>query len=108
MKRLFFALLLFFVLGFGSKAIAWQNVCPNDTCKEYCANVGKVAYNAFGTEVMRSVKLGKIIGVCWRPKGSLISKDRRVSPRNAFYYIIDDGWGPEKAFLRQCREIKAR
>ena len=108
MKKLFFGLQIIFVFGFLSQAIAWQNACPNDTCKEYCAKVGKDAYNAYGTKVMQTVKLGQIIGVCWRPKGSLISKDGRVSPRNAFYYIIDDGWGPEKAFLRQCREIRAR
>jgi len=108
MKKVFFGLQIIFFFCFLSQAIAWENTCPNDTCKEYCAMVGKDAYNAYGTKVMKSVKLGKIIGVCWRTKGSLISKDGRVSPRNAFYYIIDDGWGPEKAFLRQCREIKAR
>jgi len=108
MKRLLIVLAVFFVLGFITEAFAWQNVCPDKACEEYCANVGKDAYNAHGTRLMKNVKLGKVIGVCWRPKGSLISKDGRVSPRNAFYYIIDDGWGPEKAFLRQCREIKAR
>ena len=108
MKRSIIGLAVFFVLVFATQAIAWQNVCPNKVCEEYCANIGKTAYNAYGTSVMKNVKLGKIIGVCLRTKGSLISKDGRVSPRNAYYYIIDDGWGPEKAFLRQCREIKAR
>ena len=108
MKRSLIILVAFFVLGLITEALAWQNACPNKACEEYWANVGKDAYNAYGTRVMKNVKLGEIIGVCWRPKGSLISKDGRVSPRNAFYYITDDGWGPEKAFLRQCREIKAR
>lgn len=108
MKRLIIVLVVFFVLGFGTEAFTWQNVCPNQVCEEYCANIDKDAYNAYGTRVMKNVKLGIIIGVCWRTKGSLISKDGRLSPRNAYYYIIDDGWGPEKAFLRQCREIKAK
>jgi hypothetical protein len=68
---------------------------------------------------MRSIRLGVILGVAWRPKGSVIGiapavpeagipEAIRLSPRNAYYYIIDDGAGPEKAFLRQCREIRVR
>lgn len=93
----------------------WKNDCPNKTASEYCANVGKIAHNAVGPAVMRSVKLGKIIGVVWRPKGSLrnhpggqYSTPARTSPRDAFYYIIDDGEGTECAFLRQAREISAK
>jgi hypothetical protein len=95
----------------------WQNVCSNDSVS-YCRNVGKIAYNNFTNPLLaRDVKLGKIIGVSWRPKGSLtgvseaipsagIPKSIRTSPRNAYYYIIDDGGG--KPFLRQCREIDAK
>ena len=107
MKKLVAVLLIawFFLTGIEVKAFAWENICPDETASSYCAKVGKDAYNRFGAQVLRTVKLGEIIGVCWRPKGSLISKDGRVSPRNAYYYIIDDGWGPDKAFIRQCREI---
>lgn len=99
-----------------SGQIDWQNICP-DPSNHYCKNVGKIAYNATGPLSMRDIKLGKIIGVAWRPEGSLIgyspaipkagiSEEIRLSPRNAFYYIIDDEWG--KPFLRQCREINAK
>jgi len=108
MRRVLFIFIAFFVSSFVTQTFAWENTCPNEICEEYCNEIGKNAYNAYGTSVMKNVKLGKIIGVCWRPKGSLISKDGRVSPRNAFYYIIDDGCCPEKAFLRQCRKIKAK
>jgi hypothetical protein len=102
--------ILIFILTISLASVCharWQNICPSKDCI-YCKNVGKDAYNAFGAKVLREVKLGKIIGISWRSKGSLVSKDGRVSPRNAYYYIIDDGWGPEKAFLRQCREIDAK
>ena len=53
---------------------------------------------------MRGIKLGKITGVTWRPKGSVIGvspaipsagipESVRKSPRDAYYYIIDDGSG---------------
>lgn len=95
----------------------WYNICPNKDVP-YCKSVGKNAHNNFtNPPLLRGIKLGKIIGVCWRPKGSVIGvseaipsahipKEVRTSPRNGFYYIIDDGGG--KPFLRQCREIDAR
>lgn len=87
---------------------AWTNICP-DKDVYYCQDVGKAAYNATGAKMMREIKLGKIIGVVYKRKGSLISKtSQRLSPRNAHYYIIDDGAGPDKAFIRQCREIDAK
>ena len=90
----------------------WGNICPHDAAKSYCDNVGKIAHNRFGPPLMRTVQVGKIIGVWWRPKGSLISAPGsqydRTSPRDAFYYVIDDGAGPECAFLRQAREISAK
>jgi len=95
----------------------WQNICPKDNVS-YCKNIGKNAHNnSTNPPVLRSIKLGKIIGVSWRPKGSVIGiseaipsagipESVRKSPRNAYYYIIDDGSG--KPFLRQCREIDAK
>ena len=88
----------------------WANVCP-DPEVSYCRDLGKDAYNATGSRVLRNVRLGKIIGVAWRPRGSVVSLPGfpvRTSPRNAYYYIIDDGAGSAKAFLRQAREIAPR
>ena len=104
----------------------WKNVCdgPDSTSVSYCRNVGKDAYNATGAVILREVKLGRIIGVCWRPTGSIIGyspaipaanipAETRKSPRDAYYYIIDDGMldaegKPKPPFLRQCREIQAK
>lgn len=95
----------------------WQNICPKGDVS-YCKNVGKTAHNnSTNPPLLRGIKLGKIIGVCWRPKGSVIGiseaipsagipESVRTSPRDAYYYIIDDGSG--KPFLRQCREIDAK
>jgi len=95
----------------------WTNTCPNRVASEYCDQVGKYAYNAYGIPAMRAVKLGRIVGVSWRPKGSLVGhapaipeagipKQIRLSPRNAYYYIIDDGGGDP--FLRMAWEIDAK
>lgn len=89
----------------------WTNVCRSQD-NAYCADVGKDAHNnSSNPPALRGIRLGKIIGVAWRPEGSIISPPGatvRLSPRNAYYYIIDDGFGPSYAFLRQCREIDAR
>jgi hypothetical protein len=111
-------LLTFFLAVFSatSQAVEWQNICP-DPSNYYCKDVGKSAYNAAGPQIMREIKLGKIIGVTWRPKGSIIGispampkvglpQQIRLSPRDSFYYIINDEWG--EPFIRQCREITAR
>jgi hypothetical protein len=95
----------------------WQNICPKDNVS-YCKNIGKNAHNnSTNLPVLRGIKLGKIIGVSWRPKGSVIGiseaipsagipESVRKSSRNAYYYIINDGSG--KLFLRQCREIETK
>lgn len=95
----------------------WQTVCPDNDIS-YCKNIGKNAHNnSTNPPVLRGIKLGQIKGVSWRPKGSVIGiseaipsagipESIRNSPRDAYYYIIDDGSG--KPFLRQCREIDAQ
>jgi len=121
-------LLLLVIVLVASNAYAkppdWQNVCPAADVS-YCQNVGEYAYNNLSNPPgLRGVKLGKIIGVIWRPKGSIIGiseaipkvnipKQIRTSPRNSYYYIIDDGMidakGKKKQpFLRQCREIDTK
>ena len=95
----------------------WKNICP-DHSVSYCKGVGKNAHNnSTNPPALRGIKLGKIVGVAWRSKGSVIGispaiasagipESVRTSPRDAYYYIIDDGGG--KPFLRQCREIDAK
>ena len=97
---------------------SWSNVCPNPDIF-YCNDINKNAYNSsrYFPVSATEFKLGKIIGVTWRPKGSLIGyspaipkanipEEYRLSPRDAYYYIIDDGFG--KPFVRQGREIDAK
>ena len=95
------------MLSFPS-AYAWKNVCGHDDSpKNYCHNVGKKAYNELwkNNSGLKDISLGKIVGVAWRPKGSKIGDNPlRVSTRDAYSYIIDDGSGL-KPFIRQCREI---
>ena len=95
----------------------WQNICPKDDVP-YCKNINKNAHNnSTSPPLLRNIKVGKITGVSWRPKGSVIGVSEaipsagipesiRTSPRDAYYYIIDDGSG--KPFVRQCREIDAK
>lgn len=120
MKILISILFLFAITSFGYAANTdpWQNVCP-DASIVYCKDAGKYAHNGPGsTPALKGIKLGKIIGVAWRPKGSIIGYSKpipeagipgstRLSPRDSYYYIIDDG-SKEPPFLRQCREIDTK
>ena len=106
-------------LSFASNATSpnWTNICPKPDVS-YCKGVNKNAHNnSTNPPLMRGIKLGKITGVTWRPKGSVIGisaaipaagipESIRKSPRDAYYYIINDGSG--KPFVRQCREIDAK
>ncbi len=95
----------------------WTDICPNLDVS-YCKGVGENAHNnSTNSPLLHGIKLGKIIGVTWRPKGSLIGvsaaipaanipKSIRKSPRDAYYYIINDA--SNKPFVRQCREIDAK
>lgn len=113
---LFFAIFLWSLIGIAAQP-NWTNICPKPDVP-YCKGVGKNAHNnSTNPPVLCGAKLGKIIGVAWRPKGSVIGVSEaipsagipesvRTSPRDAYYYIIDDGSG--KLFVRQCREIDAK
>ncbi|MBZ0098991.1 MAG: hypothetical protein K8F30_07890, partial [Taibaiella sp.] len=94
--------------AFSADASEWADICKTKP-NPYCKAVGQSAYNATGPAALRRVRLGEIKGVTWRPKGSVIGaspaipaagipKSIRVSPRDAFYFIVDDGSG--KPFLR--------
>ena len=90
-------------------AQSWTDICASQEVS-YCDDVGKDAHNnSSNPPALRGIRLGKIVGVAWRPEGSIISPPGatvRTSPRDAYYYIIDDGGGA--AFLRQAREIDPR
>lgn len=87
----------------------WESVCP-DGSVTYCKNVGKNAHNRNGPPELKELKLGKIIGVAWRAKGSLITTTcpTKTSPQDAYYYIIDDGVAETVPILKQCEEVDAR
>jgi len=93
----------------------WTNICSKSDVF-YCDDIGKKAFNKMGGP--EDIKLGKIIGVTWKKKGSVIgysaaipnrgiSEEPRLSPRDAYYFIIDDDTGANP-FLRQCIEIQAK
>ncbi len=96
----------------------WENVCPDQKIP-YCKEIGKNAHNN-GTvtpPILQGIKVGKIIGVTWRTKGSSIEILKAIPSANipefvteaqedGYYYIIDNG--VVKPFLRLCREIITR
>ncbi len=113
--KLFFFLVVLALLPAGltgqRQPSRWVNICTQDPdATSYCRDVGKSAYNSFGAQALRLVQLGKIVGVAWRPRGSIIGMSSdgqvRTSTRSAYYYIIDDGG--EQRFLRQAREISVQ
>ena len=116
-RAFLFFMALFWPIASMAVQPKWTNICPKPEVP-YCKSVGKNAYNnSMNPPLLRGIKVGKIVGVTWRPKGSIIGvspaipaagipESVRKSPRNAYYYIIDDGSG--KPFVRQCREIDAK
>lgn len=85
------------------KTDPWEDICLSQK-NSYCVDVGKTAYD----RIISGIKMGTITGVTHKPKGANTSlSSYRISSRDAFYYIIDDG-GRLKPFIRQCREIKVR
>ena len=87
----------------------FADVCPKDASwVHYCGDVGRHAF--IFVHQPRDVDLGWIVGVAWRPEGSVVSRPEqpvRLFPGSAFYYIIaqpPDGY----IFVRQAREITPR
>lgn len=87
----------------------WVDVCSSGGgAPGYCGDVGARAINCCGG--LKGIEVGWIVGVAWRPAGSLISRpdqEPRVSDRDAFYYIVIEAEGSDYIFLRQAREITA-
>ena len=106
-----------FILGgigllISTPSFAWVDSCGKAEWKgvqdTYCRCTGMDIYDnnprlkAFWESTGKPMPpVGKVIGVAWRPKGSLISPSGVTSPRNAFYYIVDDKSGPP--FLKDPR-----
>lgn len=117
MKKLFLISVMFTTpVAFAADA-PWGNQCP-DADILFCDHVGKTAFNATGTAVMKDIPLGKIEGVIFRPAGSLlgiseaipdagIPEQIRTAPEDGWYYIINDSQDTEP-FLRWAREIQPR
>jgi len=117
--RFFIALTLVVITALSGHAAQqeWTDECPN-VSEIYCPNVGKAAHNSFNNPpILRGIKLGAIVGVSFRPKGSAVAyvagipeagiPERAITAiADDLYYIIDDGRG--KLFLRKCRDVDAR
>ncbi len=86
----------------------WVNVCDGSAIA-YCTGVGKNAYNNDSNPItIRGLKIGVIVGAAWIEEGATISPaggQLIFAPRNAYYYIIDDGASDQ--FLRECSQINA-
>ena len=98
MKKILVFILTVFLLN-TTLLYGWDNDCgKKKAATEYCQCVGK---NIFDSKT--KLPVGKIIGVSWRPIGSLIEGKKaadaaraagfppRTSQKDAFFYIIDDG-----------------
>mgnify|MGYP006422474767 CR=1 FL=1 len=70
-------------LGQLVQASPWRDVCSSSAVR-FCRFKGFTAFDPVAEE-----RLGGILGVAWRSKGSLITADsEQTAPENAYYYII--------------------
>ncbi|MFP4629644.1 MAG: hypothetical protein ACLFMQ_02855 [Desulfohalobiaceae bacterium] len=81
----------------------WSNVCGREST-DYCGHIGWLAYEAAAGERSEQV-LGEVLGLTWRPRGTLISRDGERAPENSYYYIIYD-WRKQRTFLRQVDYVR--
>ena len=83
----------------------WTGICSSSDVS-YCANVGMLAVSGSeGTEGSANKVLGDILGVTWRPRGTLINRSGSLAPENAYYYLIDK---QESIFLQKCSITQVR
>lgn len=119
--KLFLISFALLTLSVTAQSATWESNCPD--APGGCEDVGKIAFNNAHwlkpgkmRDNMESIVLGKITGVIWRPKGSLIGMSEaipasnikasaRTAPEDAWYYIIksDDA---EQSFIVKLRDIK--
>lgn len=119
-KKIFAAIIVFGIIGvvtyytLNMDQVQFESVCDKDNKRytKYCENVGKFAWNQKSVLEINEKNYGPIIGVAWRKKGSIISsrihKKKRVSEKNAYYYIIGNPKDPETQFLRVVDETSPR
>lgn len=112
---------------------AWnyENICPYNGQKQeaiseilrvdyttvpslasnYCANVGRSAYNSIGPDKARNTYLGPIMGVVWANSGDIISppgQPIQVARYSAFMYVIGPGGVSDHLFLRYGTDVAGR
>jgi len=125
------AVCAFSAISYSFSAQAYENVCPysgqaryqiaqtfnvvpesvGQMAASYCANIGLSAYNAIGTDRIRAIYLGPIIGVTWINSGDVISEPDgppRRSPISGFMYIIGPGGVSNKIFYRWGTDVLGR
>lgn len=113
---------------FSSPAWAIENLCPyagqhNDELAQvlnvdpetagqiaaiHCSNVGRRAYNALGTDRIRSIYLGPIQRVLWVEPGDIISQPGakpRIVRSAGILYMIGPGGVADHIFYRWGSEI---
>ncbi|PIR37502.1 MAG: hypothetical protein COV35_10465 [Alphaproteobacteria bacterium CG11_big_fil_rev_8_21_14_0_20_39_49] len=93
----------------------FESVCKKDNKRytsKYCSNVGKYAWTQQSVLNINEKNYGKIIGVAWRKKDSVISsrnqKEKRRSEKNAYYYIVGYNKDAGSQFLMLAEQIDAR
>ena len=119
---------VFTAISYSYSAQAYENVCPYSgqaryeiaqrfnvvpetvaqMAASYCQNIGRSAYNAIGTDRIRAIYLGPIIGVTWINSGDVISEPNgppRRSDISGFMYIIGPGGVSDRMFYRWGTDV---
>ena len=103
----------FYMLG-NADQMQFKSVCDKGH-KRYtklCKNVGKYAWTQQSVLNINEKNYGKIIGVAWRKKDSVISsrnqKEKRRSEKNAYYYIVGNIKDSQSQFLMMAEQIDPR
>jgi broad specificity polyphosphatase/5'/3'-nucleotidase SurE len=102
----------YFVLN--SDQMQFESVCKkgNKRNTKLCNDVGKNAWTKKSVLQINENNYGKIIGVAWRKKDSIISsrnqKTKRKSEGNSYYYIVGDKKDADSQFLMLTSEIDPR
>ena len=92
----------------------FESVCQKGH-KRYtklCEDVGRYAWSKKSVLQINENNYGKIIGVAWRTKDSIISsrnqKSKRKSEGNSYYYIVGDEKDFDSQSLMLASEIDPR
>jgi len=121
------AILALSAISYSGSARAYENVCPYSGQAQYriaqilnvvpesvaqmaalyCQNIGRSAYNAIGTDRIRAIYLGPIIGVTWINSGDVILQPAgpRRSDISGFMYIIGPGGVSNRIFYRWGTDV---